>query len=119
LNVTFSQLESLNFFWQLPDTFKDFAAEHMDGKQPSSRFMAHCRREVFHAQWDILLDEEFLEAYQHGIVVKCCYEIIRRFYPRLITYSADYKEKYVHYFLCPRTFFLNQTIGSLLPASAT
>ena len=91
----------------------------MDGKQPGSQFMVHCQHEVFHAQWDILLDEEFLEAHQHGIVVKCCDKIICRFYPCLITYSADYKEKYVRYFLCPRKFFLNQTIGSLLPASAT
>jgi hypothetical protein len=46
-----------------------------------------------HAQWDILLDEEFVEAYEHGIVVQCCDDVRRRFYPRFITYSADYKEK--------------------------
>jgi hypothetical protein len=33
--------------------------------------MKHCRREVLHAQWDLLLDEEFIEAYEHGIVVQC------------------------------------------------
>ena len=55
--------------------------------------MTHCRRELLQAQWDILLDEEFLMAYQHGIVIKCCDGITRRFYPRLLTYSADYKEK--------------------------
>jgi hypothetical protein len=48
-----------------------------------------------HAQWSILLDEEFLEAYTHGIVIKCCDGIVRRFYPRILTYSADYPEKYV------------------------
>ena len=56
--------------------------------------MTHCRREVIHAQWDILLDAEFLEAYEHGIATKCCDGIARRFYPRIMTYSADYKEKY-------------------------
>jgi hypothetical protein len=80
---------------QLPDAFKDFASKHMDGKKPSDKFMAHCRCELLYEQWDILLDNEFLEAYQHGIVFECCDGIIRRFYPRILTYSADYKEKYV------------------------
>lgn len=50
---------------------------------------------MFHAQWDILLDEEFMEAYVHGIVVLCCDGVTRRFYPRIFIYSADYPEKYV------------------------
>ena len=33
--------------------------------------------------------------YVHGIVIKCCDGVLRRFYPRLFTYSADYPEKYV------------------------
>ena len=78
---------------QLPDAFQDFASKHMRGKHPSSKFIAHCRRELLHAQWEIMLDDDFLEAYQHGIVFKCCDEITRRFYPRILTYSADYKEK--------------------------
>jgi hypothetical protein len=57
--------------------------------------MAHCRRELAHAQWNILLDDEFIEAYKHGIVIECCDGIKRRFYPRIFTYSADYPEKYV------------------------
>jgi hypothetical protein len=57
--------------------------------------MAHCHRELYHAQWGVILDDEFLEAYVHGIVVDCCDEIRRRFYPRIFTYSADYREKYV------------------------
>jgi len=78
---------------QLPDAFKDFTTESMGGTGASKPLITHCRREVFHAQWDILLDEEFLEAYQHGIVIHCCDGITRRFYPRLLTYSADYPEK--------------------------
>jgi molybdopterin/thiamine biosynthesis adenylyltransferase len=57
--------------------------------------MAHCNREVFHAQWTIILDNEFMEAYAHGLVIDCCDGIQRRFYPRIFTYSADYPEKYV------------------------
>lgn len=69
-----------------------FAAENI-GKGPSSTFMGHCQREIYHAQWSIILDDEFLEAYRHGMVVKYCDGVWRRFYPWIFTYSADYKEK--------------------------
>lgn len=55
--------------------------------------MTHCHREIYDAQWDIILDDEFLAAYAHGIVVQCCDGVWRRFYPRIFTYSADYREK--------------------------
>ena len=80
---------------QLPDSFKDFASSHFGGKAPPADFMAHCHREMFHAQWSILLDDEFLEAWKHGITIRCCDGIERRFYPRIFTYSADYPEKCV------------------------
>ena len=79
--------------FQLPDAFTAFAAENISGKGPNSSFLAHCAREVYHAQWSTILDDEFLEAYRHGMVVKCHDQICRRFYPRIFTHSADYKEK--------------------------
>lgn len=39
------------------------------------------------------MDDEFIEAYKHGIIITCCDGIKRRFYPRIFTYSADYPEK--------------------------
>lgn len=57
--------------------------------------MAHCRRDFLHAQWRELLDNEFLEAYEHGVVIACCDGVTRRFYLRIFAYSADYPEKYV------------------------
>ena len=45
------------------------------------------------AAWELLLDDEFMEAYVHGIVVNCVDGIRRRIYPRFFTYSADYPEK--------------------------
>jgi Plavaka transposase len=42
----------------------------------------------------LLLDEEFMEAYRHGIVLRCADGILRRVFPRIFTYSADYPEKY-------------------------
>jgi hypothetical protein len=71
--------------------------------------MTHCARELYHAQWNILLDDAFVAAYTNGknssstmrralnisrgFVVCCADGIQRRIYPRIFTYSADYPEK--------------------------
>ncbi|KAG2063716.1 hypothetical protein BDR04DRAFT_1131029 [Suillus decipiens] len=73
----------------LPDSFKDLAGE----RGISSKCGTHCHQELSHQQWRILLDNELLEAYEHGIVICCCDGIKCRFYPRIFTYSADYPEK--------------------------
>jgi hypothetical protein len=62
-------------------------------KKLKQELMTHCHREFTHAQWEILLDDEFLIAYEHGIVVKCSEDELYRFYPRVFTYSMDYMEK--------------------------
>ena len=46
-----------------------------------------------HAVWELILDDEFLHAYEHGIVISCADGVSRRIYPRIFTYSADYPEK--------------------------
>lgn len=46
-----------------------------------------------HAIYLLLLDEEFMHAYEHGLVMKFADGIYRRVFPRLFTYSADYPEK--------------------------
>jgi hypothetical protein len=62
-----------------------------------------------HQVWRILLDDEFLEAYRHGVVLRCTDGVMRRVYPRIFTYSADYKEKWVQ--MNPLLFsFLMQSI---------
>jgi hypothetical protein len=55
--------------------------------------MTHLKRELIHAIYELLLDEEFMHAYEHGIVVKCADGIMRRIFPRFFTYAADYPEK--------------------------
>lgn len=67
-----------------------------DNKLPGNPFFTHCHRELFHAQWKDLLDDEFLQAYEHGMPFLCGDGIKRRLFPRIFTYSADYPEKYVH-----------------------
>jgi len=41
----------------------------------------------------LLLDDEFMHAYEFGIVIEFADGILRRVFPRLFTYSADYPEK--------------------------
>jgi len=55
---------------------------------------SHYRRELFQACWEILLNEDFVHAYRHGIVLKCADGVLRRIFPCIFTYSADYPEKY-------------------------
>ncbi|KAJ2929664.1 hypothetical protein H1R20_g7412, partial [Candolleomyces eurysporus] len=81
------------FFDKLSPDFKDYVTKKTGGRIPPKSFMSHCKNEMFHAQWQILLDDELLEAIRHGIVIMCQDGIERRFYIRIFTYSADYPEK--------------------------
>ncbi|KAG2336568.1 hypothetical protein BDR05DRAFT_985238, partial [Suillus weaverae] len=36
-----------------------------------SNILTHCKRELFRALWRILLDDEFVDAYRNGVVIKC------------------------------------------------
>jgi hypothetical protein len=51
-----------------------------------------------HAVWRLLLDDDFMEAYEKGIIIRFPDGIERRLFPRFFTYSADYQEKYVCFF---------------------
>jgi len=81
---------------QLPDNFDDNLAAL--GITPSSsaktNLLTHIRRELTHAAWAELLDDEFIEAYTNGVVVLCVDGVRRRIFPRFFTYTADYPEKY-------------------------
>jgi hypothetical protein len=91
--ILFFHFSYLRLLKQLPSDFRDFAAPHFGQRGISDTFITHCHRELFHEQWKILLDEEFLGAYKHGVVIECSDGIQRRFYLRIFTYSADYPEK--------------------------
>ncbi|KAF8835227.1 hypothetical protein BDN67DRAFT_1015721 [Paxillus ammoniavirescens] len=76
----------------IPLSIHEFIAQFTTKKNYSD-ILTHCKRELFHALWSIILDDEFVEAYRNGIVVKCYDGICRRVFPRIFTYSADYPEK--------------------------
>ncbi|KAF8873129.1 hypothetical protein BD779DRAFT_1613708 [Infundibulicybe gibba] len=72
----------------------DFASTfHSKWRTQKQEIIAHCRRELMHAVWKAILDDDFIHAYHYGIVIKCIDGIERRIYPRFFTYSADYPEK--------------------------
>ena len=43
----------------------------MSKKKTFNDVLAHCKCELFHALWKILLDDKFVDTYQNGIVIKC------------------------------------------------
>ena len=95
----------LKSYFQLPDTFQDRYTE-LVGQPASSGTITHLKRDIFHKIWELLLDPELLDAYEHGIVLKCADGVVRRIFPRFFTYSADYPEKYVLPVFVSFLFFL-------------
>lgn len=89
--LRFSLLKAL----AAPTHLATFLHKALTGHGSPAEVLTHCRRELMHAIWHLLLDDEFLEVYEHGIGIECEDGIFRRFYPRIFTYSADYPEKYV------------------------
>jgi hypothetical protein len=78
----------------LADSFQDaLASIHAKWNTQKKQILTHCRRELVHGVWRIILDDDFLHAYKYGIVIKCHDGVVRRVYPRIFTYSADYPEK--------------------------
>ena len=80
------------FLWQLPCSIIDFISEYSK-KKNYNEVLAHCKWELIHEVWKVLLDNEFLDAYRNGIVVKCFDGKFRRLFLCIFTYSVDYPEK--------------------------
>jgi hypothetical protein len=74
---------------QLPDSIHDVITPGSE----QAKVITHCRRELMQQVWHLMLDDEFVTAYEHGFVSDGIDGTPRRFYPRIFTYSADYPEK--------------------------
>ncbi len=56
----------------LSDSFQDLISSiHARWNTQKKSILTHCHRELMHAVWRILLDDDFLHAYKYGIVIKC------------------------------------------------
>jgi hypothetical protein len=62
-------------------------------KPPSDALLTNLRRELMHEVWKHLLDDDFIHAWNHGIIVQYADGIERRVFPRITTLSVDYPEK--------------------------
>lgn len=80
---------------QLPDLINQ-EYENEYGFPPTAAVLRFCKKELMQQIWMLLLDDDFLHAYVHGFVVQCGDGITRRLFPRILTYSADYPEKYIY-----------------------
>ena len=85
---------------QLPKTLQDKYMATF-GHVTSAPTMTHLKCELMHAIWELLLDDEFMKAYEHRRVVKCADSVIQQIYPCFFTYPADYPEKYSSSKNCP------------------
>ncbi len=78
--------------FQLPGKLQDIYTR-LFGKAATADTLTHLKRELMHAIWSLFLDDEFMHAYEHGIVIQFADGIFWRVFPRIFTYSADYPEK--------------------------
>ncbi|KDQ16267.1 hypothetical protein BOTBODRAFT_173174 [Botryobasidium botryosum FD-172 SS1] len=85
-------MEHIAYFPTLPDEVQDILKERLS-KSACDDALAHCRRELMHGAWKIIIDEQFIQDWTHGFIVEFPDGIKRRLYPRIFTYSADYPEK--------------------------
>jgi hypothetical protein len=92
--IFFKKIDDLRLILKLPDTIQDLYRSIFDFSATAST-LTHLKRELIHAIWNLLLDSEFMQAYEHGIVIRFADGILRRVFPRFFTYSADYPEKFV------------------------
>ena len=57
---------------KLPHSFNDTVKGLLGNKAKlTGPLLTHCHRKLFHAQWEVILDNDFLHAYMQGIVINC------------------------------------------------
>ncbi|KAF8547219.1 hypothetical protein OG21DRAFT_1425255, partial [Imleria badia] len=82
----------LAYIPKLPDQLQDFYTK-MFSTSATAAVLTHCKRELMQAMWFFLLNSDFVDAYENGIVIKCLDGILHRVFLWLFTYAADYPEK--------------------------
>jgi len=77
---------------KLGDEIQEFY-QKIYGKVATAGMLTHLQRELAHAIWHLLLDDDLMHAYTNGEAIKLFDQIIRAMFPRFLFYSADYPEK--------------------------
>ena len=78
--------------FQLGDDLQE-AYKSFFGVLATAPMLTHLRREVMQAVWLLILDNEFMHAYIHGIELEFIDDDPYIFLPRFFTNSNDYLEK--------------------------
>ncbi|KAI0365862.1 hypothetical protein BV20DRAFT_1027357 [Pilatotrama ljubarskyi] len=82
----------LAYFPTLPDTLQD-AYMKLYGLAATAAVLTFLKRELIQRIWLLLLDDAFVYAYVHGLVLLCGDDVRRRLFIRFLLYAADYPEK--------------------------
>lgn len=82
------------YILQLPNNLQEIYVDIFD-EATTDQVHTFLKRELVQAIWKLLLDGDFMHAYEHGVVIHCSDGITRRVFPRFFSYSADYPEKCV------------------------
>ncbi|KIL54289.1 hypothetical protein M378DRAFT_19051 [Amanita muscaria Koide BX008] len=111
--------QHLAYIPKLSDTFQDFYKQ-VFGVPATNEVIKHCKREIMHLIWLLILDDEFMHAYVHGFDYLFCDGTRRLVFPRLFTYAADYPEKillacikYLGKRPCPRCLIVKGNISDM------
>ncbi|KAF7301977.1 hypothetical protein MIND_00763800 [Mycena indigotica] len=105
------------YFASLPDSVRDSYRQQYGCDMPDEVY-THLKRELIHEIWNLLLSDNFMDAYDNGIKIKCWDGIIRLVFPRFFIYGADYPEKVLLATIrslggkpCPRCFVEKKKIS--------
>ncbi|KAG2061332.1 hypothetical protein BDR06DRAFT_1001641 [Suillus hirtellus] len=60
----------LAYIPKLSDTIQDFY-HHVFGKPATAEMLTYCHQELMQAIWLLLMDDDFMHAYEFGIVIEC------------------------------------------------
>ncbi|THV04136.1 hypothetical protein K435DRAFT_649906, partial [Dendrothele bispora CBS 962.96] len=63
------------------------------GCSPSPTIFTHLKRELMQAIWALILDDELMHTYEHGLALQYSDGIMQRLFARFYTYSMDYLKK--------------------------
>ncbi|KAF9538744.1 hypothetical protein CPC08DRAFT_738832 [Agrocybe pediades] len=98
----------LAYIPKLDDRIQDFYQEHFQ-KPATKDTLTHLRRELMQAVWELILDEDTVNAYAYGEKFRLYDEVDHALYLRFLFYSMDYPEKvlvacmkYLTHCMCPR-----------------
>ncbi|KAF8675505.1 hypothetical protein AX14_005100, partial [Amanita brunnescens Koide BX004] len=103
----------------LLDTFQDFYTQ-VFGIPASSDVIMHCKRQLIHLIWLLILHNDFMHAYVHGFHHIFPDRIRQLLFPPLFTYATDYPEKvllacirYLAKCPCPQCYVLKDNISDM------